>query len=352
MVATQDIARTCTNPSPQYGGASCPNSASSTQSCNTHHCPIDGEWTSWTSWDTCTVTCGGGMQSKSRTCDNPPPQYGGAYCVGYSSNTQTCNSHNCPIDGNWASWTSWGTCSLTCGGGSQSRSRTCTDPSPQYGGASCGGASSSSQDCNVQNCPIDGSWASWGSWGSCTVTCGGGTQDKTRSCSNPTPQYGGALCTGASSDRQDCNTQVCIIDGNWSDWGAWGTCSVTCGGGIYSRARTCSNPAPANGGLDCPGSPGDFGDCNTAACPTVAAGTYLQLCPLGWFTCQSGSMTCIDSAFQCDCSSDCDDGSDESPTYASCSMECPDAAPGTHQLSVTLLILSVVITTAIHLFFK
>lgn len=68
-----------------------------------------------------------------------------------------------------------------------------------------------------------------------------------------------------------------IVDGAWAAWGAWGTCSVTCGGGKQSRARTCTDPQPQNGGLDCTGSSSDMSDCNSQACPTVAAGTYQQV---------------------------------------------------------------------------
>ena len=67
------------------------------------------------------------------------------------------------------------------------------------------------------------------------------------------------------------------VDGAWGAWGQWGTCSVTCGGGQWSRTRICDNPTPANGGKTCPGSSGDFADCNTDACPTVAAGQYQQV---------------------------------------------------------------------------
>ena len=57
------------------------------------------------------------------------------------------------VDGVWAAWGSWGTCTVTCGGGTQTRSRTCTNPAPQYNGADCPGSDGSSQDCNTHHCP-------------------------------------------------------------------------------------------------------------------------------------------------------------------------------------------------------
>ena len=57
---------------------------------------------------------------------------------------------------------------------------------------------------------------------------------------------------------------------------------------------------------------------------------YLKKCPPGWFTCKSGGITCIDISFKCDCSNDCDDGSDEEISYASCQISqvanCKSAA--------------------------
>ena len=57
--------------------------------------------------------------------------------------------------------------------------------------------------------PIDGGWSAWSSWGTCTVTCGGGTQIRTRTCTNPAPSNGGADCVGSTSETRACNTQVC-----------------------------------------------------------------------------------------------------------------------------------------------
>lgn len=57
------------------------------------------------------------------------------------------------VNGNWALWGSWTSCSVTCGSGTQSRTRTCTDPAPANGGSTCSGNSTASQACNTQNCP-------------------------------------------------------------------------------------------------------------------------------------------------------------------------------------------------------
>ena len=56
---------------------------------------------------------------------------------------------------------------------------------------------------------VDGGWTDWTVWGACSLTCGTGSQDRTRTCTNPTPENGGAQCTGDASESQDCNTDAC-----------------------------------------------------------------------------------------------------------------------------------------------
>lgn len=59
---------------------------------------VHGNYSDWSDFMACSVTCGGGKQYKTRTCDNPPPQHGGNNCskLGLSRISRPCNTQNCP----------------------------------------------------------------------------------------------------------------------------------------------------------------------------------------------------------------------------------------------------------------
>lgn len=50
---------------------------------------------------------------------------------------------------------------------------------------------------------IDGSWACWSSWTSCSQ----GRRSRSRSCSNPSPQRGGQHCIGEPAESAECDDQ-------------------------------------------------------------------------------------------------------------------------------------------------
>ena len=63
---------------------------------------VNGNWGDWMSWSTCSVTCGTGNQTRTRACDNPPPQYEGTHCnVDGSAADQSQQCQNGPCPGKW-----------------------------------------------------------------------------------------------------------------------------------------------------------------------------------------------------------------------------------------------------------
>ena len=80
----------------------------------------------WLAWEACTVTCGGGLLSRSRNC-NQDLTGNNTVCValgGYLNEDAPCNEQLCPA---YTVWSIWGRCDRTCGNGTMTRTREC-DP--------------------------------------------------------------------------------------------------------------------------------------------------------------------------------------------------------------------------------
>ncbi|KAM3620522.1 uncharacterized protein V6R79_024924 [Siganus canaliculatus] len=259
--------RTCSSPPAQHGGRLCEGRAVEVTMCSIRPCPVAGNWGSWLPWSPCSETCGRGLQSRVRLCNNPPPAFKGPQCEGSDAQTQVCKDRPCPVDGKWSSWVSWGSCSVSCGGGTRQRTRLCSSPAPQHGGQQCEGNDVHIDFCNSAPCPVAGSWGPWTNWGGCSRTCNGGQMRRYRTCDNPRPANGGRACAGTDTQIQRCSTATCPVDGSWGPWQSWGGCSASCGGGQRTRVRLCNSPSPSGGGRPCPGDSSHLSKCNTGACP-------------------------------------------------------------------------------------
>uniref|UniRef100_H3AY29 Sema5A/B-like TSP-1 type 1 domain-containing protein n=1 Tax=Latimeria chalumnae TaxID=7897 RepID=H3AY29_LATCH len=327
--------RLCDSPAPRCGGYACEGPTTEVANCSRN-----GAWTVWSSWAQCSTTCGIGFQVRQRSCSNPTPRYGGRVCVGQSREERFCNENNpCPLPMFWSSWGPWNKCSAECGGGIHSRQRNCEN------GNSCPGCAVEYKTCNSEPCPevrrntpwspwmpinitqngarqeqrfrytcraqladphnlqfgkkktesrlcpsegssdcetdslvgdllsgkpfsrvVSGGWAAWGLWSSCSRDCETGFRNRKRMCTSPEPKNGGLPCVGPAMEYQNCNPQPCPVKGSWSCWSPWSQCSTTCGGGHYQRTRTCTNPAPSNGGDICIGLHTEEALCNTHPC--------------------------------------------------------------------------------------
>lgn len=121
---------------------------------------------------------------------------------------------NVPVDCQVA-WSEWGACSKpVCGGGKQTRTATIVkEPTPD--GIQCPELTET-RDCNTNAC-VDCKVSDWSAWGVCNRSCGGGTQSRTRTITQQ-PGPGGAACPSNLTETRPCNTQICCDNREWSQW--------------------------------------------------------------------------------------------------------------------------------------
>ena len=129
------------------------------------------------------------------------------------------------------------------------------------------------QNWREKTLPVDCVAGDWGEWGGCTKTCGGGLQYRWRNVIQP-PKNNGNPCPYLSQSRA-CNGDACpsgtVVSGDklnciLSDWSSWSDCSSSCGGGTQTRTQSIMQ-LPANGGSECPTNLEQRQPCNTDACP-------------------------------------------------------------------------------------
>lgn len=169
------------------------------------------------------------------------------------------------------SWSDWGACTATCGGGTRNRTWT-TTAEPLYGGAACPSPLTQEEACNTGACLPEPCEGSWSGWSGCSATCGGGIKTKTWTTTKE-PKRGGTACPSPKTETEDCNTQACPIDcvGEWEDIHGFcedfGSCGTAMEATFYYDIKTSA----AHGGAACPHAQDatKTKSCDLPACPTV-----------------------------------------------------------------------------------
>lgn len=276
----------CTNPQiPGGDGSVCgDNTCDDDENCS--NCEAD--------CGACAGVCGDNTCDADESCSSCEADCGA--CAGY------CGDNTCDDDESCSSCSAdCGACPDVCGDNTCGDSETCdsceADCGPCDGGSGtlcqgcwpgtsgyCKGSNSvcygyfpgstncpgGTERCGVHQEDIDCEVDVWSAWGSCSQECGGGTQTRQRIVLMP--QHGnGAPCPSPLQESRSCNVDACDpgdptgdIDCAVSDWGAWGECSVPCGGGIAVRRREVII-APRGNGAACP-SLEDTRECQPQSC--------------------------------------------------------------------------------------
>ncbi|KAJ1363899.1 hypothetical protein KIN20_023860 [Parelaphostrongylus tenuis] len=237
--------------------------------CNQQSCPDEQNWSPWSEWSTCSISCGkGGLQSRRRRCQ----QAFLFQCSGPSVQSRECSANLQCIPHQekyiitiptWSAWSSWSACS--CLNLMESRRRFClvTDPLVQ---GFCTGSVLEQRPCVPTSCSaFPGGWSDWSEWSQCSKDCQGiGHQIRNRMCSEPLPVNRGMYCVGYSFDQRPCTSSTPCgerVDGDWSDWSDWSKCDNSCTNVQRSRTRFCTNPRPSQGGRPCFGSDFEMQPC-------------------------------------------------------------------------------------------
>jgi len=268
--------------------------------CNTQACSqcLDGVWSDWNPWTTCTATCDGGTMRRSRNVvrdanDCGKPVNGPLAEIVRCNTDISCDS---PRDCIFADWDEWSSCSCTCDG-VKHRTRSILTQGRSTG-AFCEGDTQQTVQCNPveglpapEGCRItkevaDCSLSQWQPWQSCSVTCGKGQQSHLRTVAVQAVG-GGRPCNGTLQEIRPCSDQDCpgpdVVDCAWSGWSDWSGCSKC--SGQKNRHRTIVTEAK-NGGLPCTDGPAaETQGCDTRRChaPSFCSWSVWE----AWSSCSS-----------------------------------------------------------------
>ena len=99
-------------------------------------------------------------------------------------------------------------------------------------------------ECVTRDRAQDCVWSGYSHWSACSASCGSGTQVRTRRVLERA-HSGGRECLGEAEQFRRCEGAGPCLDLSggrailclWSSWGAWDSCSASCGQGTQRRFR-------------------------------------------------------------------------------------------------------------------
>ncbi|ROL48379.1 A disintegrin and metalloproteinase with thrombospondin motifs 20 [Anabarilius grahami] len=285
----------------------------------------EGEWTP------CSVSCGVGRSTRRIVCMNYHHQVDESFCHPEErpSTEQECAPVPCQSSYHWPnnqpyfpydpgnhpghhSWNvpsadnqwrtgPWGACSVSCGVGRSTRRVVCMNYHHQVDESFCHPEErpSTEQECAPVPCQSSYHWPnnqpyfpydpgnhpghhSWnvpsadnqwrtGPWGACSSTCEGGFQRRVVVCQDAEGRSTNHCDERVKPDEsKSCDSGPCP---HWN-YGIWGECTRSCGGGQQTRLVVCQRP---NGqrlneyNCDMLDKPPDMEQCNAQPCPGSAS---------------------------------------------------------------------------------
>lgn len=189
------------------------------KTCNPEACPEVRRNTPWTPWLPVNVTQGGARQEQRFrfTCRAPLPDPHGLQFGKRRTETRTCpadGTGTCDTDGMTRS--SWRGQEQQLGRPGAERAANHKTVEPKTSAALVEDLLRSG---SMSPHSMNGGWAAWGPWSSCSRDCELGFRVRKRTCTNPEPRNAGMPCVGDAAEYQDCNPQACpgkIVEGKLS----------------------------------------------------------------------------------------------------------------------------------------